>query len=666
MMFIRSKYIVTAVAALLVTASCAFAADEKTASAPESASGDVRTVETASRDATGSEAGDAVPQDAPLKYAKDAIEARKQRVAEVRENLTGPVITKVDISGNVEVDTASIASVITTKSGDHLDEEKLRKDAEAVFELGFFTATDYKVEDDGDFVNVTFTVVENPKVEDIKFVGNTVYTEDQLKAVLFTQPGMIFNGTFFRNDVQRIREKYQNDGYVMASVQDVRIDGNTITVEVIEPKISEIIVQGNKITKRKIIDRYLLIKTGEIFNSNKLRLSINRLQGLGYFSDVNVNFEPGEQPDEVAVILTVEEGRTGKLGFNVSYGTESGFGGGLSYENTNIGGVGLKLSVGFEIGNRQQYWLSLEQPYMSGKVMSWKVGGYKHVWSDIYLYQRGKQYLEYDRDRYGAYVGFGKRFSDTSKYNWYLTLDWHNTNNSNIRERSGLNEDFPDPEAKEREKARLIEDELAQGNYYSATGSIRRFNLDEYSEVKKGDIETLNIMVGKADTDYNNYNYLKYWFEGKVYIPVGNFLEGLFDTGILDGFGGQPVSFAARVMAGWSNGDMPYDDMYKLGGDNTLRGYKDDYYRGRKAVLANFELRIPIQKIVSIVAFYDVGRAWDSGRTNVDGSELIYGSDDWGSAPGVGIRLNTPMGNLRLDYADGNEGRFHFGFGEMF
>ena len=82
-------------------------------------------------------------------------------------------------------------------------------------------------------------------------------------------------------------------------------------------------------------------------------------------------------------------------------------------------------------------------------------------------------------------------------------------------------------------------------------------------------------------------------------------------------------------------------------------------------VLGNFELRIPMQKMLSFVLFYDVGRAWDSGRSR-NGRDVVYGDDDWGSSPGIGIRLNTPLGNLRLDYADGDEGRFHFGFGELF
>ncbi len=576
------------------------------------------------------------------------------------EDLTGPVIVSMDLQGNQEVNRDHIMSVVTSKVGQHVDEEKLRKDAEAIFELGFFNATDYKVTDEGDGVKVTFLVQENPKVGEIKFVGNTVYSEDKLKSAIFTQPGMIFNRTFFRNDLQRIKEKYQEDGYVMANVKDVKIDGDVITVEIIEPKISEIVIQGNKITKKKIIERYLKIKVGELFNANKLRLTLNRLQGLGYFSDVNVNFEPGENPDDVIIVLTVEEARTGKLGFNVAYGTQSGFGGGMSYENFNIGGAGLKLSVGFELGDREEYWLSFEQPYMSGKIAAWKVGIYKRAWDDVYYYDNDKQYLEYDRDKYGAFIGFGKKFRDESKYNWYMLLDWHNTKNDNVRERDGFREDFPNDAERAKELKRIKEEELGEGTYYSATLSFRRFNIDEYLPYTRGDVESLSFQFGKANVEDTDYNYMKYWLESKFYFPVGNFLKDIFETTFLNGYEDKPVLFAARLIAGSSTGDVPYDEMYTVGGDTTLRGYDDDYYRGRNMVLGNFELRIPMQKMLSFVLFYDVGRAWDMG------SYSSKGNDDWGSSPGIGIRLNTPLGNLRLDYADGDEGRFHFGFGELF
>ena len=246
-----------------------------------------------------------------------------------------------------------------------------------------------------------------------------------------------------------------------------------------------------------------------------------------------------------------------------------------------------------------------------------------------------------------------------------MLLDWHNTKNDNIRERDGFREDYPDNAKRAEELRRIREEELGEGTYYSATLSFRRFNIDEYLPYTRGDVESLSFQFGKANVEDTDYNYMKYWLESKFYFPVGNFLKDIFETTFLNGYEDKPVLFAARLIAGSSTGDVPYDEMYTVGGDTTLRGYDDDYYRGRNMVLGNFELRIPMQKMLSFVLFYDVGRAWDSGRSR-NGKDVVYGDDDWGSSPGIGIRLNTPLGNLRLDYADGDEGRFHFGFGELF
>lgn len=571
------------------------------------------------------------------------------------QELTGPAITSIEVSGNQEVVTQHILSVVSSKTGESVDEEKLRQDAEAIYELGFFVATDYRVTDVDGGVSVTFLVQENPVVGEITFTGNTVYSSKQLEEMIFTKPGMIFNRTFFRNDLQRIKEKYQEDGYVMANVADVQIQGDIINVVIVEPKVAQIVIQGNKITKTHVIRRYIKLEEGELFNSNKLRLSLNRLQGLGFFNDVNINFEPADDPNDVILVLTVEEGRTGRLGFNVSYGTQSGFGGGLSYENTNIGGNAHRLTVGFDLGDREEYWLTYEQPFMSGKVMAWKVGVYKQAWEDLYYYFGGRDIFRYDRDKTGAYVGFGKKFRDDSLYNWYLTLDWHKVTNSTNKDWSTIQaENNLTPEG-----IQFIRDDLGDGTYYSATASFRRLNIDEYLPYTKGDVQTLNVQVGQADVHDINYNFVKYWMETRFYLPVDKLLKDFFESS----FGSnqdRPIMFAARIIAGSATGDVPYEELYTVGGDTTLRGYEDEQFRGEKMLLGNFELRIPLDKAFGIVFLYDVGRAWRDGGGVSFGSDLEY-------SYGFGVRLNTPLGNIRLDYAKGrDDDRFHFGFGELF
>jgi outer membrane protein insertion porin family len=606
-------------------------------------------------------AEDAVSGDIQTPPPAQAENSSVPDVTKQMPELAGPAILDISVEGNQKVVSEHILSVISSKVGEPVDEEKLRKDAEAIYELGFFAETDYKVSDEKNGVKVVFVVRENPVVEEIKFTGNTVYSSEKLTDMIFTKPGMIFNRTFFRNDIQRIKEKYQSDGYVMASVGDVQVNGNVITVVIVEPKISQIVIQGNKITKKYVVQRYLKIKEGEIFNANKLRLTLSRLQGVGFFSDVNVNFEPAEDQNNVIVVLTVEEARTGKLGFNIAYGTQSGFGGGMSYENFNIAGKGLKLNVGFEVGDRSEYWLSFEQPYMSGKVTAWKIGGYKRNWDDLYYYINDEKAFEYERDKVGGYVGFGRKFKDDSKYNWYMLLDWHKVTNDpdnppDKYKKSNWNN--VDINGNTPPETTTILEDLGDGTYYSATASLRRLNMDEYLPYSKGDVETLNLQYGHAEIEDTSYNYLKYWVETKFYFPVDKFLKDLLETS-LGANQDKPILFAARIMIGSSTGDVPYEEMYTIGGDNTLRGYDDDRYHGEQMMLGNFELRIPVEKNFSLVAFFDVGRAWRS-------SENVSFGSDLGTSPGMGVRVITPLGNLRLDYATGDEGRFHFGFGEMF
>jgi outer membrane protein insertion porin family len=60
--------------------------------------------------------------------------------------------------------------------------------------------------------------------------------------------------------------------------------------------VGDISIQGNKRTKTYVIEREIKLKKGDLFNSTILRHSLNKLQGMGYFEDVNVGFEPSETP----------------------------------------------------------------------------------------------------------------------------------------------------------------------------------------------------------------------------------------------------------------------------------------------------------------------------------------------------------------------------------
>jgi outer membrane protein insertion porin family len=567
-----------------------------------------------------------------------------------------PKVVAVEVQGNQEVVSPYVLGAAKTKAGEILDRDQLQKDIEAIYNLGFFAMADATVEPEGEGVKVVFKVQENPKVKEVRFTGNSVYKEEDLQKLLFTAPGTVFNRVFFRNDLQRIKEKYQKDGYVMARVEDVSVENGIVTVKIVEPRIGDIFIQGNKRTKTYVIERELKAKKGDLFNANVLRHSLNKIQGMGFLEDVNVGFEPNDDPNLINLVLTVTEGKTGSVSFNLGYGSSSGWQGGLAYQESNLNGRGQKLTVGFDTGDREQYYFSVADPYMDEHTYAWKFGAYKRAWEDINRYYEGDRYGRYNQDKQGIYLGAGKKFRHDSKLSWYVNLDWKEVEIFNFRD---LDDNPIEPNQTDPQWEPWWNLLDSNGKIFTVTGTLTRDNRDPYLSYPKGDLETLNVerafeLLG------GEREYTKYWLEGRYYLPLN--LDNLpFDLPVGDP--DNPPLFAARMRVGFSSGEIPYSERYFVGGSNTLRGYDDDEFDGHEMFLTNLELRIPMEKAFSLVVFYDMGMAWN--KNDLEMNSFNFG--DLKDAYGFGVRVRTPMGNLRLDVANGDDETFtHFGFGEMF
>ena len=614
---------------------------------------------------------------------------------------TYPDVVELKVEGNQQVDTNYILSVVGTKVGQPVDKEQLDKDIEAIYNLGFFAYVDVMIEPLVEGVGVTYVVQENPIVREVRFEGNEVYTEEELKELVFTKPGNIFNSVFFRHDLERIRDKYQEDGYVMMRIQDVQIQEGIITVKILEPKVGEIVVQGNEKTETFVIEREIKLKTGDYFNAKVLRHSLNKLQRLGYFETVNVGFEPTEDPSIVNIIVSVEEQRTGRIGLTIGHGSSSGWSGGLSYEDTNWKGLGRTASVGFETGKRDQYWITYEEPFMDVDYYSWRVNLFRWEWEDIENYVGGESVFEYEETRTGISVGAGKKFPRDPRLSWYATLNWHDSDipEDSVnwflfrtdKEKKELIDwmvkhdvgkkyidpesigEIPDDEIVKRIQDKYFEEHMKSGKTFSVTGRFQRSTLDEYLSYPKGDVMSINVEQA-LDFLGSDWNFTKYWFEARYYTPVTRIGE-VFDIEL--GTRDTPVLFAARVRAGFSSGDIPFMDQYFIGGDRDLRGYEEDEFYGTEMLLANFELRIPIEEAFGLVFFYDAGNAWGDSDPFIDylyktvghGAKRSSSFDlsDLHDSYGIGVRVRTPLGNLRIDLAEGEyETYTHFGFGELF
>ena len=425
----------------------------------------------------------------------------------------------------------------------------------------------------------------------------------------------------------------------MVRVSDVQIQGGNIYVTILEPKVKNVIIQGNRKTKTYVIRREIKLKEGDIFNATKFRHQLGKLQGKGYFEDVNVNFDiPEDSDDTVDLILTVKEKRTASVGLNLAYGSESGFSGGLTYSNSNLYGRGITFEVGFNEGDEASYWLTIANPYMDSRTFGWRVGARYMTYDDRYYYKRGNKQFEFDEKSWQVFAGIGKKFSNED-WSWFVTFRHQHTEYSDIHNaRPGYIDDLT-PWAGDNQTVELM-----------FTWDKR----DEYSPYPKGFVwETSLEQAVKLGGDYD---YLKYWTQARIYVALNKFVDRFADNDF-NWSDENPLLFAARLRIGSATKDeLPAFARYSLGGMNTLRGYSSRSFEGSNMYMGNFEIRFPVNQMLTLVGFYDIGNADEK-------MDWKNAHDDYG----IGVRVKTPFGNLRVDYAHGDEeNKTHFGFGEMF
>src|SRR5690606_39734687 len=105
--------------------------------------------------------------------------------------------------------------------------------------------------------------------------------------------------------------------------------------------------------------------------------------------------------------------------------------------------------------------------------------------------------------------------------------------------------------------------------------------------------------------------------------------------------------------------NLPEHERFRVGGAETVRGYDYGEFLGDRMLVFNAEYRFPITDAVQGVVFADAGRAFKAGDSiSLSGLKLGYG---------VGVRLDTPLGGIRIDYGIGEGGgRTYFSIGPAF
>ena len=550
------------------------------------------------------------------------------------EDLIGKKVACVEVAGAVNIKPETILAVTRLKPGDEWTPDKVRQDLRMIYEMGTFAdvTADFAAIPEG--VKVIYNVKENPVLKGIVLQGNNKLSKDKLLKLMTVKTGEVLNSKTVAANLRTIEESYKAEGYILAKTGDINFSpAGILTVRVNEGIVEDIVVKGNTKSKAFVITREMRTKKGQPFNAKEARVSMQKLYNLGYFEDVNLKLLPGKQPGGTIIEVGITEQKTGTFSIGGSYSASDGLIGIINVGDKNFRGRGDDVNIHWEFGGKAStagnYSVSFRRPWLDRKQTSFAFTFYNMLNQYTDYNSNGDELSTYDRRYRGFDFTFGRPVND--KLSHYITLKnrWDDYKGWV----SGKNYETDEP---------YKSDNYVHNNFGLTRSIIVSRVLDTRDSNTNPSEGARYSLSGEFAGLGGDFSFNKYTAEGRRYWKVGK---------------SQVV--AVRGMYGYGTGHIPEMQKYMAGGIDTLRGYRDDQFKGNRLFATTAEYRFPVAKRVMAALFADAGNAWESSSFDFI-KDLKFGY-------GLGIRIVTPFGPLRVDYGLGSQGgRTHFSFGGQF
>ena len=591
-----------------------------------------------------------------------------------------------------------VYKVIRTQPGRTTTRSQLQEDINAIFGTGFFSNVQATPEDTPLGVRVSFVVQPNPVLSKVEVQANpgtgvaSVLPANTVDEVFREQYGKILNLRDLQEGIKQLNKRYQDQGYVLANVIGAPqvSENGVVTLQIAEGVVENIRVRfrnkdgqetdekGQPIrgrTQDYIITRELELKPGQVFNRNTVQKDLQRVYGVGLFEDVNVSLDPGSDPSKVDVVVNVAERSSGSIAAGAGISSASGLFGTVSYQQQNLNGRNQKLGAEVQVGERELLFdLRFTDPWIAGDPYrtSYTTNIFRRSSISLIFDGKDEDIRTFDPDNptnTGSQdrprilrIGGGVTFTRPLSANPYKTSVWTAS--------AGL-------------QYQRVSARDADGNLRK-TGAVFDDNGNRISDEipltlsSSGQDDLLLLQLG-AQRDLRNNplqptsgSYLRFGVDQSVPIGLGNIfltrLRGSYSQYLpikLISLSKGAQTLAFNLQAGTIFGDLPPYEAFTLGGSNSVRGYEEGALAsGRSYVQASVEYRFPVFSVVSGALFFDVGS--DLG-TSTRAAEVLNKNGS-GFGYGLGVRVQSPLGPIRIDYGinDDGDSRINFGIGERF
>jgi len=558
-------------------------------------------------------------------------------------------IRKINIVGNKKFSDDDLLDLFVLRTpglltwyskNDQYSKQKLEGDLETLrsyyLNQGFleFTidSTQVSISPDKKDIYITVNLTEGEKftVSDIKFAGELLVPEAELRKMLKLKTGEVFSREKLTESTKLMTDRLGDDGYAFATVNPVPdIDREKKQVAFtlyVDPGrrvyVRRINISGNSTTRDEVIRREMRQLEGAWYSAEKLKRSKQRIDKLAFFSEVNVDTVnvPGA-PDEVDIEVKVVERPTGNLLAGIGYSTAEKVILSASISQANLFGTGNALSLQVNSGSiNTLYALSFTNPYFTDDGVSLGLDLYKRNVDAANL----NSVTPYKTSTVGAGTRLGVPITEYDTINYGLAVERTNV------------EVFP---GSPDQYVQFVDEFGNINTALIATAGWSRDGRDSVLYTTSGVLQRANgeIALPPAELRYYRLTYRIDWW-----VPVSR--ENVLQLDAQIGYA-----------AGYDNLPLPFYKNFYMGGIGTVRGYytssigpKDSQGQALGAptmFVVNGEYYFPFpglekDKSVRLSTFVDAGTLSE----NFDFSQMVY-------SVGVGLSWFSPVGPIKISFA---------------
>ena len=565
----------------------------------------------------------------------------------------------------------------------------------------------YYIDDETLGIDITLSEGNKYYIRNINWVGNSVYTTEQLEAMFGVHPGDVYDkksmhkrlgiGKEMNPEEMSISSLYNNSGYLMSQIEPAEIvvgrDSIDLEIRIFEGKpytINEVGISGNMRVDDEVIRRELYVRPGELYNRALLMQTMRTLMGMGHFDEQAIMPDIKPVSDELVDINWPLQEKASDQ-FNIAGGWGSGtFVGSIGVTLNNLSmrnffkkgawrpypsGQNQRLSISGQTNGTYYKALSLSftDPWLGGRrPNSFTISGYISEQNNAYYpWQTASMYYR----TMGVAIGLGKRLQWPDPYfTFYGEFGY---------QRYGLKgwDSFilSEGNANTLSLKLVLQRSSIDAPFFSRTGSEFMLSVQATPPFSLWDGKDY---ASKTLSDQDRYRWIEYhkWLlKARWYFPLTQNQNLVLMLGAEMGYLGH-----------YNKNKISPFERFEIGGDGmtgyniygvdiiALRGYEDgaldpsSYY----SVAYNkytMELRYPVilkpNSSIYVLGFLEGGNGFNSWKE--------FSPFKIKRSAGVGVRLYLPVvGMLGIDWGYGFDApygktkpsgsQFHFVMGQQF